>query len=123
MPGTHTAVILLSSGRVNWSPKPSSSVQLPMLGSAWAGLSIHIFWLKTPFPFSDTWQPSQLNTFNFSRKKNTEGFGKYIYIIFFLQSHNEFNWEFNSSLQWKFPEDKEGKNTGISPNKAFFFSL
>lgn len=73
---------------------------------------------QNTIPFSDTWQPvefpSQFNTFHFSLKKKTEGYGNYIYFNFLPPCHN-------SSLQWKFPEGKQGKNTGDSSSKAFFF--
>lgn len=32
----------------------------------------------------------------------------------------EYNWEFNSSLQWKFPEGKQGKITCNSSSRALF---
>lgn len=42
---------------------------------------------------------------------------------FFPHVTTEFNWEFNSPLQWKFPEGRQGENIGGSSSNALFFLI
>ena len=78
------------------------------------GFSREEYWSGLPLP-----SPK----FHFSLRENTEGYCNYMYFIF-LRITFEYNGEFNSFSQSKYPEGKQGKNVCNSSHRAFLsFSL
>lgn len=127
MPYIHIIVIFLSYWWVNWVSKhPNSLLQTHIAGSGWVGPSAHILWLNIPFPFRDTLQsrtfPSQFNQFHLSPRKKLKVIATTSTLYFLLSVMIGYNWELNSSSQWKLPEGKQGKNLCNSSSKALFFS-